>query len=102
SPPAGGEGRGEGAPPQTPCSQRGPLTPTLSHAGRACPTCALLMPKSGKPDFGRGRGSAGDVPRCEVSRRGVRLGQSTRGPLMPCTDFTRRTLLAGLAAAPFA
>ena len=22
------------------------------HAGRACPTCALLMPKSGKPDFG--------------------------------------------------
>src|SRR5262249_18042151 len=30
--------------------------PDPLHAGRACPTCALLMPNSGKPEFGWGEG----------------------------------------------
>src|SRR5262249_56193177 len=40
------------------------------HAGRACPTCALMMPNSGKPEFGGERekkltppGSAARRPR---------------------------------------
>src|SRR5205085_11683234 len=44
----------EGALLRTRHSRSDPLIPTFSHAGRACPTCAPLMPKSGKPDFGKG------------------------------------------------
>jgi hypothetical protein len=29
---------------------------SLAGAGRACPTCALFMAKSGTPDFARGEG----------------------------------------------